>query len=119
MNRFVRAAVSRNRKRDEYFMSKKKTTWFVYIVECADGTYYTGITKDISKRISEHNSSPRGAKYTRSRRPVKLLEYLATNTRSDALKLEYKIKKQRRSDKINYIKSIKSEGEKNEHHKED
>ncbi|MHA1558809.1 MAG: GIY-YIG nuclease family protein, partial [Alphaproteobacteria bacterium] len=47
--------------------------WYVYIVECKDKTYYTGVTNDLKKRISDHNSSTLGAKYTRARRPVKLV----------------------------------------------
>ena len=46
--------------------------WFVYILKCSDNTLYTGITTDIERRIKEHNSSNKGAKYTKTRRPVKL-----------------------------------------------
>ena len=45
---------------------------WVYIVECSDGTYYTGYTTDVKRRLKEHNESPKGAKYTRARRPVTL-----------------------------------------------
>ncbi|MFA6217724.1 MAG: GIY-YIG nuclease family protein [Candidatus Omnitrophota bacterium] len=51
---------------------KRKGKFFVYIVECADGTYYTGFTPDLERRIQLHNSG-KGAKYTRDRRPVKLI----------------------------------------------
>lgn len=71
-------------------MSKK---YFVYIVECADGTYYTGYTTDVNRRINEHNFSFRSAKYTRSRRPVRLVHKEVYDTLSEALKREYKIKK--------------------------
>ncbi|MGE5455218.1 MAG: GIY-YIG nuclease family protein [Methylocystaceae bacterium] len=47
--------------------------WYVYILGCADGTYYTGITIDVVRRIAEHNSARGGSHYTRPRRPVKLL----------------------------------------------
>ncbi len=67
--------------------------WYVYIVECRDGTYYTGITTDIERRIKEHNHSPAGARYTRSRRPVRLHYSEDANNRSDALKRELQIKK--------------------------
>jgi putative endonuclease len=47
--------------------------WYVYILECKDKTFYTGITTDLERRIKEHNNSLLGAKYTKSRRPVKLV----------------------------------------------
>ena len=47
--------------------------YFVYILECADGTLYTGITTDLERRLDEHNNSSKGAKYTRARRPVVLV----------------------------------------------
>ena len=71
-------------------MNKK---YFVYIVECADGSFYTGYTTDISRRINEHNFSTRSAKYTRSRRPVKLIYKEVYDTLSEALRREHKIKK--------------------------
>lgn len=67
--------------------------YFVYILKCADGTLYTGISTELERRIKEHNSSNKGAKYTRVRRPVTLVyseEYL---DRSSASKREYEIKK--------------------------
>ncbi len=70
--------------------------WCVYIVECADGTYYTGITTDVNRRINEHNYGFKSAKYTRSRRPVKLVYVEAAIDRSEASKREYKIKKYKR-----------------------
>ena len=67
--------------------------WFVYIVRCADDTLYTGICKDLARRIGEHNASgPLAASYTRSRRPVTLVYNEAAETRSAALKREYEIK---------------------------
>ena len=71
-------------------MNKK---YFVYIVECADGSFYTGYTTDIDRRINEHNFSTRSAKYTRSRRPVRLIYKEDYDTLSEALKREHKIKK--------------------------
>ena len=67
--------------------------YYVYIVECSDGTYYTGYTTDIDRRINEHNYSTRSAKYTRSRRPVKLMYSEEYKTISEALKREHAIKK--------------------------
>ncbi len=66
--------------------------WYVYIVRCKDGTYYTGITTNIERRIDEHNSG-QGAKYTRSRTPVELEEFKRFSSRSNATKEECRIKK--------------------------
>ena len=49
--------------------------WYLYILECSDGTLYTGISKDPERRLNEHNNSKKGAKYTAARRPVKLIGY--------------------------------------------
>jgi len=67
--------------------------WYVYIVECRDGSYYTGITTDVERRISEHNHSPKGASYTRSRRPVTLHYHESVSNRSEATRRELQIKK--------------------------
>tara|TARA_Y100001937_G_C7028348_1_gene288863 strand:+ start:139 stop:411 length:273 start_codon:yes stop_codon:yes gene_type:complete len=77
--------------------------WFVYIVECRDRSLYTGITSDIDRRINEHNNSRRGAKYTRSRRPVKLVAHCVVKDKSAALRLEHKIKSLKKSEKIAYL----------------
>jgi len=77
--------------------------WWVYIVECADGTYYTGITTDIQRRLNEHNYSFKSAKYTRSRRPVSLVYSEEALNRSEASKQECKIKKLSRQKKIKLI----------------
>ena len=77
--------------------------WFVYILECSDGTYYTGIAKDCERRLSEHNNSPKGAKYTRGRRPVKLVYSSSFESRSEALKEECKIKRFSREEKMAYM----------------
>ena len=79
--------------------------WYVYIVECADGTLYTGVTTDVKRRILEHNFSFKSAKYTRSRRPVRLLWSKEVEDRSTALKEEYRIKKLTRSKKLELINS--------------
>lgn len=72
----------------------------LYIVECADGTLYTGITTDITRRLLEHNTSERGAKYTRSRRPVNLRYTRRFRTRSRATQEETQMKKLTRADKL-------------------
>ena len=78
--------------------SQKK--YYVYIVQCADGTLYTGFTTDVDRRINEHNFSiKKGAKYTRSRRPVKVVHVETFDTMSLALKREHKIKKMSRKQK--------------------
>jgi putative endonuclease len=67
--------------------------YYVYIVKCADDTLYTGISTQLERRIEEHNSSDRGAKYTRVRRPVELVYSEEYPDRSSASKREYEIKK--------------------------
>ena len=71
----------------------------VYIVRCADDTYYTGIAADVARRVVEHESSPRGAKYLKGRGPLQLVYSEAVGDRSRASQLEYRIKKLDRSDK--------------------
>jgi len=73
------------------------------MVECADKTLYTGITVDLERRVSEHNSSKLGAKYTRVRRPVKLVYFKKFCSRSAATKAEYQIKKLVRFKKMSLI----------------
>ena len=69
-------------------------TWFVYILRCSDNTLYTGIALDVNKRLDEHNGiNKNGAKYTQSRRPVKLAYQEALKSRSDACKREYAIRR--------------------------
>jgi len=74
--------------------------YFVYILECSDKTFYTGITTNLDRRIAEHNSSKLGAKYTKVRRPVKLIYSQEFINRSEASKEESKIKKLSRHEKI-------------------
>ena len=78
---------------------------YVYILECSDETLYTGFTNDIEKRIQEHNNSRAGAKYTRARRPVKLVYVEICSTSSIALKREAEIKKLSRANKLLLIKN--------------
>lgn len=74
--------------------------WFIYILECSDKTLYTGITTDVERRTLEHNISSKGAKYTRVRRPVRLVYSESTANRSTASKRENEIKKLSRSSKL-------------------
>ena len=73
--------------------------WFVYLVRCKDNSLYCGITKNLEKRINDHNTSQRGAKYTRSRRPVSLVWHTQASNRSSALRLEHRIKKLSKKEK--------------------
>ncbi len=66
--------------------------WHVYMVRCADGTLYTGITKDIVRRVGAHNAG-QGARYTRGRRPVALVYQETAPDHGAALKREFAIKK--------------------------
>ena len=80
--------------------------WHVYILECADGTLYTGSTNDVTRRVQEHNASPLGAKYTHARRPVTLRYASAHESRSASLKEEARIKALTRSGKTELLGSI-------------
>ena len=73
--------------------------WSVYMLRCADGSLYTGIAKDVSRRIAQHNSG-RGAKYTKPRRPVALAHREDGYAHGDALRREYAIKKLSRREKL-------------------
>ena len=77
---------------------------YVYIVQCRDGSLYTGWTTDVEKRVAAHNAGT-GAKYTKARRPVTLVYFEALESKSEALKREAAIKKLSRSDKLELIKA--------------
>lgn len=80
--------------------------WTVYILRCSDETLYTGITKDVVRRVEEHNGSGLlGARYTRARRPVRLVYLESHKTRSGAARREYKIKRLSREAKEALIHS--------------
>lgn len=80
-------------------------SYSVYILQCADDTLYTGIATDVDRRLDEHNSSEKGAKYTRSRRPVTLVYCEAFPDRSSASRREYEIKKKmNRAQKLQLIR---------------
>jgi len=78
---------------------------FTYIVKCKDNTLYTGFTNNIKKRVFDHNNSKIWAKYTKSRRPVKLVRKQKTESKISAMQLEYRIKKITREKKQKIIKS--------------
>ena len=75
------------------------TEYSVYIVQCGDDTYYTGISADVERRLTEHENSPRGAKYLRGRGPLQLVFSEVAGDRSEASSLEYRIKRLNRSEK--------------------
>jgi putative endonuclease len=76
--------------------------WYVYILECSDKSFYTGITNNIERRLKQHNDG-KGAKYTMMRRPVKLVFSVNVINRSEAAKEEYRIKHLKRVDKLKII----------------
>ena len=83
--------------------------WFVYILRCADGTLYTGITKDLTRRCQQHNKGT-ASRYTRSRRPTKLLWQEPHASQSSALKREAAIKAMTRLEKLSLIRLRKRTG---------
>lgn len=80
-------------------MPVRNKQWCVYIVRCKDDTLYTGCTNNLIKRIADHNSG-KGAKYTSHRSPVILAWSQNVDSKSAALKLEYKLKQLKRKDKL-------------------
>ncbi|GAB7023476.1 GIY-YIG nuclease family protein [Salidesulfovibrio brasiliensis] len=91
--------------RPEQGYSPAMGKWYVYLLRCSDETLYCGITTDPGRRVDEHNSGT-GAKYTRSRRPVVLVETATVETRGDALRLEMAVKRQPRHKKIDFLRRI-------------
>ena len=88
---------------------KRLGEFYVYIVECRDGTYYTGYTPDIEKRIKLHNAG-RGAKYTRDRRPVKLIWCKKYKQFKSAFLEEKRIKELTRKQKEGLVKGYVAKG---------
>jgi len=78
---------------------QKRDKWVVYLLCCSDGSFYTGVTNFIERRLEAHNGGT-ASKYTRSRRPVTLMAATGTMSRSEALRLEREIKKLPRAKKI-------------------
>ena len=76
--------------------------WAVYILECSDGSFYTGMSNNVEARINTHNAS-KGAKYTKSRLPVTLVFQENTLTKSESLRREIEIKKLTRKKKMELI----------------
>lgn len=82
--------------------------WHVYIIQNVTGIYYCGVTTDLVHRLEQHNGTKSGgAKTTRRGRPWKMVKHIVTETLSDALILEAKIKKAKKSDKISTLESYR------------
>ena len=82
---------------------------YTYIVRCRDGSLYTGWTNNLEKRIKDHNSG-RGAKYTKSRRPVLLAYYEEFATKEEAMRREWQIKQMKRQEKLSLIQKHECTG---------
>lgn len=81
---------------------------FTYIVECSDGTLYTGWTTDLAHRVKTHNAG-KGAKYTKSRRPVRLVYFEKFSTKQEAMRREWEIKQLKREDKKKMVDGFRIE----------
>ena len=80
-------------------------SWFLYIIRCCDNSLYTGITTDVKRRIAEHRGKGgKGAKYPRGKLPLKLVYTKKAGTRSDALKMEYRVKRMKKKEKEEMVK---------------
>ncbi len=84
---------------------KRRDRFFVYVVECTDGTYYTGYTSDLVRRIGEHNHGKRGAKYLRGKTPVELVYAKEYRNYRNAVKAEWDMKKRTRREKEAIIRA--------------
>jgi putative endonuclease len=82
--------------------------WFVYLVRCRDRSLYAGITTDLGRRLSEHNNSAKGAKYTKARRPVTLAYWEAVPDRSAAASREYALKRLSPAEKEQLVATVTS-----------
>jgi putative endonuclease len=77
--------------------------WYFYVVKCNDNSFYAGVTTNLNRRINEHNTSSKGAKYTKTRRPVKLIFFQEVGGRSEAQQIEASFKKLNRKQKEEFI----------------
>jgi len=94
-------------KKEEGKSKKKRERWFVYILRCRDGTFYTGITNDLKRRCQQHNKGS-GARYTRTRLPVRLIFSKSCRNRTEALVRECAIKSLSRKKKKGLIKKTRA-----------
>jgi putative endonuclease len=81
---------------------KPNKAWYVYILECYDESFYTGITNDIDKRMATHKSG-KGSKYVRAKKFKQILHAISVSDKSEAAKIEYQIKQLERNDKITFF----------------
>jgi putative endonuclease len=80
-----------------------RQSWFVYLVECRDGTLYTGVALDVERRLAEHNAG-RGGRYTRGRGPVRMVASSRALEKRDAYRLEWQVKQLRARDKAGALR---------------
>jgi len=90
---------------DHPTLACKRVIWVVYLLQCSDGTLYTGITNNLQRRVDTHNAG-KGAKYTRCRLPVVLLGYVEVSNKSKALSMEHRVKKLRRKAKLDFFNIV-------------
>lgn len=83
---------------------EQQNSWYAYLVLCSDQTLYAGIAKDLRKRLEAHNNGREGAKYTRSRRPVKLVYLEEFDSRSAASRRELQLKRMDRATKLKLVR---------------
>lgn len=81
------------------------SSWFVYLLACADGSLYCGVTTNLDRRLAEHNSGT-GARYTRTRRPVILAGFAPCPDRSAAQKAEAAVRRHRAADKLAFLRGL-------------
>jgi putative endonuclease len=81
-----------------------RNEWYLYILRCRDGSFYTGITTDVQRRVAMHNEG-KAARYSRGRRPVTLIHVEKCRNKTDALQREHAIKELTRKEKENYVKN--------------
>lgn len=84
-------------------MVKNNDNHYIYILECGDGSYYTGYTNDLTQRLRKHEEG-KGAKYTRGRGPLSLVFQESFSTKQEAMRMEFAVKKLNRSEKERIIK---------------
>jgi putative endonuclease len=85
-------------------VSNPASVWHLYLIECADGSYYTGVTTDVERRLEQHMKGG-GARYTRSHKPLRLLASRPVGTRSEALKAELAVKRLPKEGKLAAVAS--------------
>jgi putative endonuclease len=90
-------------------------SWYTYVVECSDGTFYTGVTTDVERRINEHNEDDRlASRYVRGRRPVRLYWHSVPSQKAEAYRLERQIKQMSHEEKTHIAENMVELGGMNE-----